>query len=136
MSRAGRSNSGRLEPFWQQQVVMMEAVDDVSRSRVRGARDHRQQDGVVEAWCSDEMMMGGIEEQDGNCGKRSVQRGMGYLSRAVATKWAPGNPGQLVHASCAVQGCLSYALPGQVPRRVKARLALTWAARKGKPGLP
>lgn len=69
--------------------------------------------------------MGGIEEQDGNCGKRPVQRGMGYLSRAVATKWAPGNPGQLVHAGCAVQGCLSYALPGQVPRRVKARLALT-----------
>lgn len=43
---------------------------------------------------------------------------MGYLSRAVATKWAPGNPGQLVHAGCAVQGYLSYALPGQVPRRV------------------
>lgn len=39
MSRAGRSNSGGLRPFWQQQFVMMEAVDVVSRSRVRGARE-------------------------------------------------------------------------------------------------
>lgn len=49
MSRAGRSNSGCLEPVWQQQVVMMEAVDDVSRSRVRGAREQRR-DGVAGAW--------------------------------------------------------------------------------------
>lgn len=38
MSRAGRSNSGGLRSVWRQQFVMMEAVDDVSRSRVRGAR--------------------------------------------------------------------------------------------------
>ena len=48
MSRAGRSNSGRLKPAWQQQFVMMEAVYDVSRSRVRGARE-QQQDVLVEA---------------------------------------------------------------------------------------
>lgn len=39
MSRAGRSNSGGLRPVWEQQFVMMEAVDDVSRSRVRGVRE-------------------------------------------------------------------------------------------------
>lgn len=39
MSRAGRSNSGGSRPVWEQQFVMMEAVEDVSRSRVRGARD-------------------------------------------------------------------------------------------------
>lgn len=48
MSRAGRSNSGRLEPVWQPNVVMLEAVDDVSRSRVRGARE-QQRDEVVGA---------------------------------------------------------------------------------------
>lgn len=134
MSRAGRSNSGRLEPVWQQQVVMMEAVGDVSWSRARGVRKGGSRTGG-----------GGVVKQRDDGWDGGARRELwetdgtawyGVLEPGCSDKVGSWDPGQLVHAGCALQGCLSYALPGQVPRRDKVRLALTWAARKGKPGLP
>ena len=58
-----------------------------------------------------------------------VQRGMWYLSRAVAIKWAPG---QLVHARCAAQGYLSYALPGQVRRRDQGKVGTDLGGKEGE----
>lgn len=76
-----------------------------------------------------------MEEQDGKCGKQAVQRGMGYLSRAVATKWAPRMVGSWYMQVAPSKDTFPKHYPGRYGAGLQVRLALTWAARKGKPGL-